>query len=85
MTRLILPVVAALFFVSPCLADECKDKAVGKDGKPLVGAALASNLKKCRHDGCDTKAISSTDGRRLSGAAYNSFMTKCEKDAGTAP
>jgi hypothetical protein len=64
------------------LADECKDNAKDKNGKPLAGAALASHLKKCRHDVCDMKAVAEKAGKRLSGAAYNSFMKKCENDAG---
>jgi len=43
--------------------------------------SVASQLKKCRHDACDKKAVASTTGKKLSGAAYNSFMRKCEADA----
>jgi len=63
------------------MADECKDKAIDKNGKPLAGPALTAHVKKCRHDVCDKKAVAEKTGKRLSGAAYNSFMQKCEKDA----
>ena len=47
--------------------------AVGKDGKPLAGAAKASFMKKC----CEDAAVSS-DGKPLSGAAKTSFVKKCQ-------
>jgi hypothetical protein len=63
------------------LAQEtCESKAVGKDGKPLAGAAKTSFVKKCMADTCATKAVSQ-DGKPLSGAAKTSFMKKCEKGA----
>ena len=60
--------------------DACETKAVGKDGKPLAGAAKTSFMKKCTVDACATKAVSQ-DGKPLSGAAKTSFMKKCEKGA----
>ena len=57
--------------------DACETKAMGKDGKPLAGAAKTSFMKKCNHDACETKAVGS-DGKKLAGAAKNSFMKKCE-------
>lgn len=57
--------------------DACESKAMGKDGKPLAGAAKTSFMKKCNHDSCETKAVGS-DGKKLAGAAKNSFMKKCE-------
>jgi hypothetical protein len=81
MARLAVALVSFLLVAGPALADECKDNAVGKDGKPLAGAALRSSLNKCRHDACDVQAVSGTDGKKLAGAAYKSFMTKCQKDA----
>ena len=60
--------------------ETCETKAVGKDGKPLAGAAKTSFMKKCMVDTCATKAVSQ-DGKPLSGAAKNSFMKKCEKGA----
>ena len=71
----------AAFTASSALAQQtCETKAVGKDGKPLAGAAKTSFIKKCKEDACATKAVGS-DGKPLSGAAKNSFMTECEKDA----
>jgi hypothetical protein len=68
----------ATFAVGSAMAQEsCETKAMGKDGKPLAGAAKTSFMKKCMADSCTTKAVSS-DGKPLSGAAKNSFMKKCE-------
>ena len=68
----------ATFAVGSAMAQEsCDSKAMGKDGKPLAGAAKTSFMKKCMADSCATKAMSS-DGKPLSGAAKNSFMKKCE-------
>jgi hypothetical protein len=50
----------------------CETKAVGKDGKPLAGAAKMSSMKKC----CEASAMSA-DGKKLSGAAKNSSVKKC--------
>src|ERR1700739_4855520 len=62
----------------PALADDtCQSKAVGKDGKPLTGAALKSFMKKCMKESCEEKAVDK-DGKPLAGAAKNSFMKKCE-------
>ena len=71
----------ATFAVGSAVAQEsCDSKAMGKDGKPLAGAAKTSFMKKCMADSCATKAVSS-DGKPLSGAAKNSFMKKCESGA----
>jgi hypothetical protein len=71
----------ATFAVGSAMAQEsCESKAMGKDGKPLAGAAKTSFMKKCMADSCATKAVSS-DGKPLSGAAKNSFMKKCESGA----
>lgn len=65
----------------------CEAKAVGKDGKPLSGAAKTSFMKKCEAgmksstaSDCEAKAIGS-NGKPLSGAAKSSFMKKCEAGA----
>jgi hypothetical protein len=71
----------ATFAVGSAMAQEsCDSKAMGKDGKPLAGAAKTSFMKKCMADSCAAKAMSS-DGKPLSGAAKNSFMKKCESGA----
>lgn len=76
--------VAALlstFAIGSALAQQtCESKAVGKDGKPLAGAAKTSFVKKCKKDACEPKAVGS-NGKKLSGAAYKSFMDKCESGA----
>jgi hypothetical protein len=79
--RVVLATVIAAFAAGTAMAQEtCDSKAVGKDGKPLAGAAKTSFMKKCMADQCATKAVSS-DGKPLAGAAKTSFMKKCEKGA----
>jgi hypothetical protein len=81
MKRIFLAAVIATFAIGSAFAQEtCETKAVGKDGKPLAGAAKTSFMKKCMADSCETKAVSS-DGKKLSGAAKNSFMKKCASGA----
>jgi hypothetical protein len=79
--KMFLVAVLTTFAIGSAVAQEsCESKAVGKDGKPLAGAAKTSFMKKCMADTCATKAVSS-DGKPLSGAAKTSFMKKCEKGA----
>ena len=79
--KMMLVAFLATFAGGAALAQEtCESKAVGKDGKPLAGAAKTSFIKKCTADTCATKAVSQ-DGKPLSGAAKTSFMKKCEKGA----
>ena len=79
--KIMLAAFVVAFAGGAALAQEtCESKAVGKDGKPLAGAAKASSIKKCMADTCATKAVSQ-DGKPLSGAAKTSFMKKCEKGA----
>jgi len=81
MKRIILAAIVASFAAGSAFAQEtCESKAVGKDGKPLAGAAKTSFLKKCKADACGPKAVSA-DGKPLAGAAKNSFMKKCEVGA----
>lgn len=81
MKRIVLAAIVATFAAGSAFAQEsCESKAVGKDGKPLAGAAKTSYMKKCMADTCATKAVSA-DGKPLSGAAKTSFMKKCEKGA----
>jgi len=76
--KMILAVSVVAFAGGAAFAQEsCASKAMGKDGKPLAGAAKTSFMKKCMADTCATKAVSA-DGKPLSGAAKNSFMKKCE-------
>jgi len=79
--KIMLAAFVVAFAGGAALAQEaCESKAVGKDGKPLAGAAKTSFMKKCTVDACATKAVSQ-DGKPLSGAAKTSFMKKCEKGA----
>jgi len=81
MKKIVLAAIIATFAAGSAFAqDTCETKAVGKDGKPLAGAAKTSFMKKCMADECATKAVSS-DGKPLAGAAKTSFMKKCEKGA----
>jgi hypothetical protein len=81
MKRIFLAAIVAMFAIGSAVAQEtCESKAVGKDGKPLAGAAKTSFMKKCMADTCETKAVGS-DGKKLSGAAKTSFMKKCESGA----
>jgi hypothetical protein len=81
MLRIATVFLVSMFFATSALAQTaCETQAVGKDGKPLSGAAKTSSVKKCKKDACDGKAVSS-DGKPLAGAAKNSFMKKCLKDA----
>jgi hypothetical protein len=76
--KIMLAGIVVAFAGGAAFAQEsCETKAMGKDGKPLAGAAKASFMKKCMHDSCETKAVGS-DGKKLAGAAKNSFMKKCE-------
>jgi hypothetical protein len=79
--RILLAAVVATFAIGSAFAQEsCESKAVGKDGKPLSGAAKTSFMKKCMTEACEAKAVGS-DGKKLSGAAKTSFMKKCESGA----
>ncbi len=79
--KIMLAAFVVAFAGGAALAQEtCESKAVGKDGKPLAGAAKTASIKKCMADACATKAVSQ-DGKPLSGAAKTSFMKKCEKGA----
>jgi hypothetical protein len=72
MKRIILAALITSFAVGSAMAQSCATKAVGKNGKPLSGAAKTSFIKKC----CKDSAVSK-DGKLLSGAAKTSFVNKC--------
>jgi len=81
MKAIFVAVLLSIFAVGSALAQQtCESKAVGKDGKPLAGAAKTSFVQKCKKDACEPKAVGS-NGKKLSGAAYKSFMDKCESGA----
>jgi hypothetical protein len=81
MRRLALAILLSAFAAGSALADDtCQSKAVGKDGKPLAGAALKSFMTKCTKDACEPKAVDK-NGKPLAGAAKTSFMKKRESDA----
>jgi hypothetical protein len=71
-------ILFSFFFMTAGFAQTtCESQAVGKDGKPLAGAAKTAFIKKCKRDACAPKAVSA-DGKPLAGAAKNSFMKKCQ-------
>jgi hypothetical protein len=72
MKRIILAALITSFAVGSAMAQSCATKAIGKNGKPLAGAAKTSFIKKC----CKDSAVSK-DGKPLSGAAKTSFVNKC--------
>ncbi len=81
MVRKATAFMIAMFFATSGFAQTaCETQAVGKDGKPLAGAAKTAFLKKCRKDACEPKAVGS-DGKPLAGAAKASFMKKCQNGA----
>jgi hypothetical protein len=81
MKRILFAVIITALAIGPAIAQEtCANKAVGKNGKPLAGAALNSFLKKWKREACLPKAVS-VEGKKLSGAAKNSFMRKCARNA----
>jgi hypothetical protein len=61
----------AFFATSTLTQTACETQAVGRDGKPLSGAAKTAFVKKCKKEACEPKAVSS-DGKPLKGAAKNS-------------
>lgn len=76
--KIALAAIVIAFAGGSAFAQEsCESKAVGKDGKPLAGAAKTSFMKKCMANECAAKAVGS-DGKKLAGAAKTSFMKKCE-------
>jgi hypothetical protein len=68
-------------------AGDCEAKAVGKNGKPLAGAAKTAFMKKCEggsgNAGADACAAQATE-KKLAGAAKTSFLKKCHSDAKAA-
>jgi len=89
MNKLIIALVGTLFAANVAFAADCEAKAVGKNGKPLAGAAKTAFMKKCEggtkpeaksDSGCEVKAVGK-NGKPLAGAAKNAFMKKCEADA----
>ncbi len=89
MKKTLIVALLAAFAASGAFAAnaDCEAKAVGKDGKPLAGAAKTSFIKKCEADAgaggassCEAKAVGK-DSKPLAGAAKTSFIKKCEADA----
>lgn len=91
MSKFLTVLLAGLFAAGTAFAQaaDCEAKAVGKNGKPLAGAAKTTFLKKCEADakggdsGCAAKAVGK-NGKPLAGAAKTAFLKKCEADAQAA-
>jgi hypothetical protein len=80
MKRLLYAALITAFAIGSAAAREtCVSRAVGKNGKPLVGAAKNSFLVKCKREACAPKAVGS-NGKPLRGAAKRSFMAKCQRE-----
>jgi hypothetical protein len=47
MKRFILDALITSFAVGSALAQSCESRAVGKDGKPIAGAAKTNFIKMC--------------------------------------
>ena len=61
MKRLFLAVLLSAFAVGSAMAQEtCESKAVGKNGKPLAGAAKTSFMQKCKR-AVEVAAVSGGD------------------------
>ena len=78
---------------APAAPGSCAEKAIGKNGKALSGAAKNSFMKKCEADNlvakpsakpaeptCESKAIDK-NGKALAGAAKTANIKKCEADS----
>jgi hypothetical protein len=82
MIRFMLAILVATFTVASAAAQApgtCANKAVGKDGRELHGAARTSFMAKCKREVCAPKAVGS-NGKPLRGAAKKSFMDKCLRE-----
>ena len=50
MKRILIAILISGFATGAALAQTCESKAVGKDGKPLAGAAKTSVMQKCEKE-----------------------------------
>ena len=67
MIRLMLAALVTAFAIGSATAQgACESRAVGQDGRPLVGAAKNSFLAKCKREACAPKAVGA-DGKPLGG------------------
>jgi hypothetical protein len=73
MRTIIVAAVISLFTFGCAGAQEsCAAKAVGKDGKPLSGAAKTSSMKAC----CEKSAIDK-NGAPMKGIVKENFIKSC--------
>jgi hypothetical protein len=87
MRKIALLITAGLVLVAPAYLNwpppafaTCKSDAIGKDGRPLVGAALKSHMKSCTNKATTDCEKDSAD-RKLAGAAKTSHIKKCVAEA----
>lgn len=87
-TLISIAITSLALLASPAFAaGDCEAKAVGKDGKPLAGAAKASFMKKCEADGAAAPSAAcakSASDKKLAGAAKTSHLRKCAADEAAA-
>ena len=79
MRGLIYALLVTALAIGSTAQETCESKAVGKNGKRLVGAAKISFLAKCKREACAPKAVG-LNGKPLKGAAKRSFMAKCQRE-----
>jgi len=65
MKQVTLATLIVAFAIGPALAQSCDSRAVGKDGRPLAGAAKTSFLAKCKREACAPKAVDGYSRRQL--------------------
>ncbi len=89
MKKLMIALLTTLLATS-VWAQSCEEKAVGKNGKPLAGAAREASIKKCERESgnpvmktdkesCESRAVDK-NGKPLHGAAKGAFIKKCNSE-----
>jgi hypothetical protein len=69
-----IAILISMFALGSAMAqDNCESKAIGKDGKPLAGAAKTSFMQKCKRDACQAKAVGSNGSAYLGNIPPQTF------------
>jgi hypothetical protein len=63
MRTLIAILISACFATTALAQTACEIQTVGKDGKPLSGAAKTSAVNNCKKDACEPKAVAAMESR----------------------
>ncbi len=77
MKNITLIALSSLFIANVAFAQSCEEKAVGKNGKPLAGAAKTAFMKKCEKDNPAPEASAGTDGK----TTQQNKMKTCNAEA----